>query len=351
MTQDTMAKKLDSSQPIFIGIDVHKKSWCVCFVHQDEVLGTFTLPAKISALEKLLQRYSGHTLYSVYEAGFSGFTLHYQLTEKGIRNIVVSPRKIPIEVGNLVKTDKRDAQKLALSLSRRLLRGNHIPTKEDVALRQWIRSREVFKRKRNRAIQQLKMLLLQYDIPLARGLTRDIRSYLAGLELAESIRFTVDVLIEEADFCQRQMREIEKRAHHVCQETKTYQLVQIIRSVPGMGPIIAAALCFEIGDFRRFSTGKKLCAYLGLTPRECSSGDRVWRGRITGQGNPWLRSYLIEAAWKTVAKDPVLRESYERIKRNTGSAKKAIVAIARRICLRLHGLVIRKECYALGVVA
>jgi transposase len=351
MTQATIAKKLISSQPVYMGIDVHKKSWSVCLIHQEEVLMTVTIPSNIKALEKLLHRYSSHTIYSVYEAGFSGFTLHYQLTERGIKSIIVSPRKIPIEVGNLVKTDKRDAQKLAFSLSRGLIRGNYIPTKEEVAIRQLIRSREVFKRKRTRAIQQLKMLLLQYDIQLSHGLTRKTRIQLVGLELPEAIRFTVDSLVEEADFFRMKMREFEKRAHQVCQEPKYYQRYQIVQSVPGMGPVIAAALCFEIGDFGRFSTGKKLCAYLGLTPRECSSGERVWRGRITGQGNPWLRSYLIEAAWKTIAKDPVLRESYERIRRNTTSAKKAIVAIARKICLRLHSLMIRKECYAIGVVA
>lgn len=202
----------------------------------------------------------------------------------GIENIVVSPRKIPVEVGNLVKTDKRDAKKLAVALSRGLLKGIHIPTKEERARRPLIRSRESFKRKRTRAIQQIKMLLLQSGIVLSKGLTRKTRAMLKELEFPSAIRVTLDMLIEEVDFYRKQIRTLEKAAVKACQEPELIETYEIWQSAPGIGPIIAAALCFEIGNFFRFSSGKKLSAYLGLTPREYSSGEYTHRGRITGQG-------------------------------------------------------------------
>ena len=124
MTKMKLAQKVDEKQIIYLGIDVHKKQWSVCFVTDGEVLGIFTIPGKFAALEKLMQRYEGSEFRSVYEAGFSGFHLHYKLEAIGVKNIVVSPQKIPVEVGNLVKTDKRDAKKLAYSLSKGLLRGD-----------------------------------------------------------------------------------------------------------------------------------------------------------------------------------------------------------------------------------
>jgi transposase len=264
----------------------------------------------------------------------------------GIENVVVSPRKIPVEVGNLVKTDKRDAKKLAFALSRGLLKGIHIPTKKERARRQLIRSRESLKRKRTRAIQQIKMLLLQNGILLSQGLTRKTRAMLKELELPPAIRVTLDMLIEEVDLYRKQIRALEKAVVQACQEPELAETYEILQSAPGIGPIIAAALCFEIGQFSLFSSGKKLSAYLGLTPREYSSGEHIYRGRITGQGNPWLRSYLIEACWRSVAKDAELRLAYERIKRNSGSSKKAIVAIASKIVHRLHAMVTKGERYS-----
>ncbi len=81
-----------------------------------------------------------------------------------------------------------------------------------------------------------------------------------------------------------------------------------INTIPGLGEVTASMLCFEIVDFNRFSPVKKLAAYIGLTPREFSSGDNVYKGRITGQGNKLLRSYLVDASWILIGKDPVMKE-------------------------------------------
>ena len=145
-------------------MDVHKTKWSICIIHQDEIIGQFTIPSEFSVLEKLLEQYKGPKMYSVYEAWFCGFYLHYKLTAKGINNIVVASSKVPIQVGNLVKTDRRDAEKLSFSLSKGLLKGIHIPALDEINIRQILRAREQFKKKRTRALVQMKMLFLQFDI-------------------------------------------------------------------------------------------------------------------------------------------------------------------------------------------
>ncbi len=121
-----MAKKnsaliLDCSQPIFVGIDVHKKSWSITLIHRNQILERFTLPGEITVLGKFLSRYSQFKIYSVYEACFIGFRLHFDLESIGIENRVVPVNKIPQISGNKVKTDKRDSLKLATFLSKGLL--------------------------------------------------------------------------------------------------------------------------------------------------------------------------------------------------------------------------------------
>src|SRR5579884_3849987 len=146
---------IDKSQPVYLGIDVHKKTWSLCFIHQDRIVGQFTIAANHSALQGVLSRYSQLRIHSVYEAGFSGFGLHFFLTGLGAKSIVVAPNKIPVQSGDLVKTDRRDSQKLAFCLSKGLLKGIYVPTPEELDKRELLRSREKTKRKRIRVICQI----------------------------------------------------------------------------------------------------------------------------------------------------------------------------------------------------
>jgi transposase len=131
----------------------------------------------------LLQRYQGNKIHSVYEAGFLGFYLHYKLEAIGVHNIIVAPNKIPVLVGNLVKTDSKDSEKLAFTLSKGLLKGIFIPEEQDINIRQIIRTREALKVKRVRAINQIKMLLLQFGHPSSKGISKAKIENIKRLEL------------------------------------------------------------------------------------------------------------------------------------------------------------------------
>jgi transposase len=137
---------LDPTQPIFIGIDVHKKTWSITLIHCNQILDRCTLPGDITVLGRFLSRYSHFKIYSVYEACFIGFRLHFDLENMGIENRVVPVNKIPQISGNKVKTDKRDSLKLATFLSKGLLPSIYIPDAQQIELRQMLRTREQFKR-------------------------------------------------------------------------------------------------------------------------------------------------------------------------------------------------------------
>lgn len=121
MARTNLISKLDPTQPIYVGLDVHKSKWSVCVIHQDEVIENHTIPGDYSALKSILQKYESFKIFSAYEAGFLGFYLHRYLEQDNISNVVVAPNKIPTEIGNYVKTDKRDAKKIAFSIRKHLL--------------------------------------------------------------------------------------------------------------------------------------------------------------------------------------------------------------------------------------
>jgi transposase len=351
MASQNFIANLDQNLPVFVGMDVHKNKWSICIIHHDEVIEKHTIPGEYSALKPILDKYKNFKINSVYEAGFSGFYLHYYLVEDGINNILVSVSKIPTEVGNLVKTDRKDAHKLAFCLSKGLLRGIHVPSKDQIDMRQIIRTREKIIRAKRTVITRIKMLLLQFDVKLeSRGLTREVITNIRSKPLPIYLKESIEIYLDQFDLLHKQANRCESKARVVAMQSQYSETFKILTTIPGIGPIIASALCFEIGDFKRFSSADKLASYIGLTPREFSSGEHVYKGRITGQGSTWLRSYLVEASWFVIGKDPALKSFYNRVKNNSGSGKKAIVAVARKLLHRMHSIVINNQSYAIGEI-
>jgi len=351
MARTKLINKLDSTQPIFVGLDVHKNKWSVCIIHQDEVIENHTIPGDYQPLKSLLKKYEQFQIYSAYESGFMGYYLHRYLEEDNINNIVVSPNKIPTEAGNLVKTDKRDARKIAFSLSKNLISGIYIPSTTLFDLRQILRSRSKIVRSRVQAINRIKMLLLTFEIKFSSvGLTKNKITELRNLDLPINTKFVLGQYIDQLELFNSQQKKLQDLANSQVKESIYKNTYRILNTVPGIGPIVSCMLCFEIGDFNRFSSGKKLAAYIGITPREFSSGEHVYKGRISGQGSKVLRSYIVEASWYLVSKDPAMKEYYNRIKSNTGSGKKAIVAVAGKLINRIHSIVVNNRSYAIGEI-
>jgi transposase len=342
--------QLDKTQPFYLGIDVHKKNWNVSLVHCDQLLFRASIPGNFEELWKVLKKYSAFDVHSVYEAGFSGFHLHYQLTKMGIKNRITPPNKMPVVVGDKVKTDKRDSLKLALFLAKGLLKAIHIPSQEIIQVRQLLRTRQQVMRKKVSSMNQIKSLLIQFGIQLPSFSDKLLES-LKQMDLPPHMQLSINYQVELIDLLNKQIKFLRKEAITVASQEKYKEDYKKFISVPSIGPITAVALLFEIGDWKRFPNEKSISAFLGLTPSEYSSGEHSHKGRITGQGNDWLRSLLIEASWGLIKKDGAMGEAFNRIASQTGSKKKAIVAIARKLICRIYSMMKNNQEYVIGLVA
>ena len=297
--------------------------------------------------------YTARSVQFVYEAGFSGFYVYRQLIDAGYRCTITPPNRIP-STFDKVKTDKRDAQKLAQYLASGLLKKVFVPPSSSEADRQLLRLRHRYQKKLTRVKNQIKSHLHLYGIPRPPdGINKWTKRYLSWLESLEfeqhNLRFVLGHYLTEYRFFREQIAEITR---HIRQLTKSesYQ-THFTRLVAcrGVGLITAMTFLLELHDMSRFPSAFQFCSYLGLTPSQYSSGEHVRLGHITREGNAHLRRALIESAWTVIRYDPFLQEKYERIRARGTNGKKAIVAVARSLAVRLRRCLLDELPYVIGV--
>ena len=289
-------------------------------------------------------RVSGAEIHSVYEAGFAGLSLHRQLAQRGIQNIVVNPASIERASNDRVKTDKIDAKKLAIQLSLGNLKPNHIPTVEEELDRQFHRTRHQLVTDRVKVGNRIKSKLTYFGFESEILDTKMSGLYLKKLEVIDlptQLKIVIDILIDEWRQLQTKINHLESHMKNK-NKTKSRQS-DIISSVPGIGNISTNIILTELGDMKRFKNERSLSCFIGLTPSEFSSGDYIRKGHITRQGAPRLRRMLVEIAWRAIAKDPSLKKTYNRIGLRRGG-KIAIVAIARKVIGRVRSC-LQHDCY------
>jgi transposase len=346
--------ELARNKVVDIGIDVHKESWQVTARAEREEVFHGRLPSQYHALRRLFDRFPGCTIKIAYEAGPCGFWLYDKLTADGIEAIVVPPSLIPVESGNRVKTDKRDSRKLAHLLERNMLKRVYVLSEEDRADRELVRTRRQILEHRSDVLRQIKSKLLFHGIKIpvscARTWTQKYVNWLKGLTFSnEQLRLAFDYLIELCEYLTAQLIGISKQVVALARSGKYSEKVQLLRSVPGIGTLIALEMLMELQDVERFSSADKLSAYIGLTPSEYSTGQYVRQGRITRCGNKRVRTCAVEACWILITRDPLVRKKYDRLKRMKG-AKRAIIAIARNLMVRIRRILLNNEPYAVPAI-
>lgn len=325
-----------TGKEVFIGIDVHKKSYSVVASCDKEVVKKWTTAASPKELSQQLQKYfSGAIIHSVYEAGFSGFALHRELVRHGIDNIVVHAASIEIAANNRVKTDKRDAQKMAALLEAGRLRGNRIPSEQEEQRRMLTRTRQQLVEERTAIKNKIRMKfhqlgLIEYDEN--RSMSHKLVKELLGGTNSSELKIVIQAYW---NIWQKLDEEIYKLAQAIKEQAKTDPNDATYRSAPGVGPLSARILASELGDMSQFHNERQLFSFTGLTPCEYSSGENVHRGHISRQGNSRLRGILVESAWRAIEKDRALGEFFNRLYPRTGK-KRAIVAVARKLIGRIR---------------
>jgi transposase len=345
---------VEGSSDLYVGIDVHVKSWHVTILQDGAVLSSSSIPGHWEVLRKMLDRYKKYQLHVVYEAGYFGYSLRDSLVRYGAECIVTPPSLIPREYGNRVKTDRLDSRKLAVLCSQGLLRSIAVPTEEERAHRTVIRRRHQLVKDCIRIQSRIKAELHYYNIPFPEIHGRWTKRFVENLHTLrftnewvrksfESLLTQYDQLIEQIDKQTRLIRELAN--------TDRYREgVKILRTIPGIGILIAMEILVELYNIRRFRTASQLAAYVGLTPSQYSSGEHVRMGRITRIGKGQLRALLIEASWILIRKDPVIGQKYASLRYRAGS-KKAIVAIARKLLVRARRVLLDGTPYVIGKAA
>lgn len=341
---------------VAIGLEDSKKSWKISVRSEQMEIHYTTMPARYCVLREYLKsKYPSCNLTVIYEAGFKGFGLYDKLTEDGIKCVVTPPNKVTQEKDNRVKTDKIDARRLARVLENNDYKECAVPDKERREDRQLCRAMQQVQKEITRMKNRIRKFFDFHGFAevLPAGEWNE-QTYLTArtIELPESLLATLDIYFSIVDTLKEHRKELHRKVMALGKKERYTEAVRIISSFSGIGKLTAIRLVLEWGEDlgERFHSGKSLSCFSGLTQSEYSTGERIRKGRITRQGRGYIRAWLIQCAWVSIKRDPAMLEAYQRIFNNSASKKKAIVAIARKMVVRIWTCVHKKQEYLVGVL-
>jgi transposase len=269
-----------------------------------------------------------------YEAGPTGFGLYRYLVARGVECAVVAAGLVPQRPGDRVKTDPRDARKLARLHAGGLLEPIHVPSRELEAVRDLVRAREDARLDRMRDRHRLSTFCLRHGRRLPTqcwGVAR--RKWLAEQRFAFAAQQqTFDSYLHALGLVDRRIEALERAIDQAAGREPWRELVARLRCLRGVDTLTALALVAEIGDFDRFGTAEELMAFVGLVPSERSSGEQRRQGSITKAGNAHVRRLLVESAWHARRRPTV---GYQLARRQRGQDA-LVIERAWRCQQRLH---------------
>lgn len=306
----------------FLGLDVHAETIAVAVAEPDgSVRSLGTIANRCESVRKLVKKLGPvEHLRACYEAGPTGYVLYWQLAELGVQCEVIAPTLVPVMAGNRVKTDRRDAEKLARSYRSGDLTAVWVPNAGSEALRDLVRARESAKQDQLRARHRLGKFLLRTGRRAEQGVKAWTQEY---MKWVRQLRFEqvaqeatrLDYVHEVEHMGERVARLEQAIAEAVKVASPGLQeVVRDLQALRGIAQISAVTIAAELGNVTRFAGARQLMGYSGAVPSEDSSGERTRRGRITKTGNAHLRRIAVEAAWSykfRPAVGPALRKRQE----------------------------------------
>lgn len=323
----------------YVGIDAHKKQHKLAAIlpGSDEIIEMViaNTPREIAKMVKKLKKLSLGPVHFCYEAGVCGFTLKRRIESLGCRCAVIAPSLIPSKPGDRIKTDRRDAKKLAALFKAGLLTEVYPPNQQQEAARDLTRLRETAMINRKRIRHQLLKFLIRHGYIYADGDHWTLKHFrwMGSLEFDEPVLCDVfDSYFTELQHCNQRLESIDKQLDQLAQSEPYKEVVGLLRCFHGVDTLTAISVITEIFEFGRFESPRKFMSYLGLTPSESSSGDKQKRGPICKTGNKRVRRLLNECAWHY---RHVYAVSQALKKRRKGQPQWAI-DIADRAAMRLR---------------
>ncbi len=352
-----------------IGMDTDSRGFDIAIAegfgsNNNEVRSWGRMPATLEAVDKLIKqlRKQGHTqLRFVYEAGPCGYGLYRHLKARGEECAVVAPSKIPRKPGERVKTNRRDACKLARLDRAGELEAVYVPTEEDEAMRDLSRGRTAAVEAATRVKQQLKSLLLRHGIKYTgkgESWSSAYREWLRRLQLPHAAQaYVLAEGLVALDEAEARVKRLTERISELLPEWRMQPVVAALQALRGVALVTAVEMVAEVGDLTRFGNPREVMGYLGLVPSEDSTGEKRRQGSITKTGNGNARRSLVESAWAYARPPRVTRAlkqrqqglarevieiswraqvrlcgRYRRLSARGKNKKKIIVAIARELC-------------------
>ena len=332
---------------IKIGMDVHSKNYTLCAMEptigsEDRIFGEVQVAPDykeviyfIESLKMQLGLNNDYYIECGYEAGCLGYTLYHQLTNAGIKCVILAPTTMLTQQGKRVKTDTRDARLIAQCLCYGGYHPVYIPTGKDNAVKEYLRMRDDHKLALKRLKQQINAFVLRHGYQYT-GTKWTIKhvTWLNKLTLDPMYRETLNEYMVSYEEQEAKIERFDKRIEEIAAETRYQEKAKKLGCFLGIRTHTALSLIVETGDFNRFAKGNTYAAFLGLTPGEHSSSATVKRLGISKAGNRHLRTLLVEAA-RGICKGVIGYKSKSLRSRQSGQSAE-VIAYADKANTRLR---------------
>lgn len=330
----------------FVGLDVHAETIAVAVAElSGEVHSLGVIPNRAESVGRLIRKLGKpEQLRVCYEAGPTGYVLYWQLGAMGVKCEVVAPTLVPVKAGDRVKTDRRDAEKLARNYRAGDLTPVWVPDAAHEALRDLVRARLAAKRDQLRARHRLSKFLLRHGRRAPEGSSPWSEKYLNWIKA--HVRFeqraqelTLDDYLHEVEHAAERIVRLERSIDASIESlpVKMRTVIEALQSLRGIAQISAVSIMAEVGELSRFAHPRQLMGYSGAVCREHSSGPRIRRGPISKAGNAHLRRIVVEAAWAYRHRPAVGQALATRQRRSSP----AVTALAWKAQQRLHQRYVR----------
>jgi len=329
----------------FVGLDVHAETIAVAVAESDgEVRSLGIVPNRAESVGRLIRKLGKpESLRVCYEAGPTGYVLYWQLSELGVKCEVVAPTLIPVKAGDRVKTDRRDAEKLARCYRAGDLTAVWVPDAAHEALRDLVRARLAAKRDQLRARHRLGKFLLRHGRRATEGMSAWSEKHLAWVRTQHfehsAQETTLLDYLHEVEHAAERIARLERSIDAAIETlpVKMRTVIEALQSLRGIAQLSAVSIMAELGELSRFEHPRQLMGYSGAVAREHSSGERIRRGAISKAGNAHLRRIVVEAAWAyrhrpAVGKTLAVRQRH---------CSAAVTALAWKAQHRLHQRYVR----------
>jgi len=318
-------------------------------IHEERIVNR---PDRIRKTFKCLMKKYGK-LEMCYEASSCGYVLQRQLTEMGIECRVVAPSKIPKKPGDRVKTDRRDARKLAKLFWADQLTYVRVPEKAEEAVRDLVRCRDAFRKDVTRARHRVQKFLQRHGLNYEgkSNWTQRHWKWLKGLKFEGYEKWVYEKYLVDLEWKKSQLEEADGEIEKVASTEEYREEVGRLRCLKGIDTLSAMTLIAETVDFKRFPSAAGLMDYFGLVPSEDSSGKRERRGSITKTGNGRVRRILVEAAWHYQHRPALSKTLRKRQEGQPEWVKSHSWKAQRRLCKKYRGVIEKGHVKQVATVA